>query len=55
MKFNFDFLYRKKPLDANLIEDTKLSRVLGVLDITALGTLPNFVYYSNLFLEIERF
>jgi hypothetical protein len=38
MKFNFDFLYRKKFFDPHLIENTQLSRVLGVLDITALGS-----------------
>ena len=38
MKFNFDFLYRKKYLDQNIIENTQLSRVLNTFDIVALGS-----------------
>ncbi len=43
----FDFLYRKKKYDSVNIHQTNLSRVLGLVDITALGvscTLGNGIY-----------
>ena len=46
MKFNFDFLYRKKFFDPHVLEDTQLSRVLGVWDITALGTKFFCLFYK---------
>ena len=48
MKFNFDFLYRKKYLDQNIIENTQLSRVLNTFDIVALGS-------SHLFFKLKLF
>lgn len=38
MNIKFDFLNRKKKFQQDLIENTLLSRVLGLFDITALGT-----------------
>jgi L-asparagine transporter-like permease len=37
MKCSLDFLYRKKQFNNSNVENTKLARVLGVWDITALG------------------
>ncbi len=34
---NFSFLYRKKRVDDDRLEETKLARVLNTLDLTALG------------------
>ena len=47
MKSDFSFLYRKKKYDSVNIHETNLSRVLGLVDITALGvscTLGNGIY-----------
>ncbi|CAF0761137.1 unnamed protein product [Brachionus calyciflorus] len=47
MPFTFDYIFRKKNLDNDLLEKTQLSRVLGLLDITALGissTLGSGIY-----------
>lgn len=49
VKTNVDlsFLFRKKKFDQTTVQDTKLSRVLGLMDITALGvscTLGNGIY-----------
>jgi hypothetical protein len=47
MKLDLSFLYRKKKYDQTNIENTKLDRVLGLVDITALGvscTLGNGIY-----------
>ena len=47
MKLDFSFLYRKKKYDSVNIHETNLSRVLGLVDITALGvacTLGNGIY-----------
>ncbi len=44
---DLSFLFRKKKFDQTSVEDTKLSRVLGLMDITALGvscTLGNGIY-----------
>ena len=37
-KVDLSFLWRKKQYDSVTLEQTKLSRVLGLLDITAIGT-----------------
>lgn len=39
MKVTFDFLFRKKKFLNDFIENTLLSRVLGLFDITALGKI----------------
>jgi len=47
MKFNWSFLYRRKKYDVTNLHETKLSRVLSLVDITALGiscTLGNGIY-----------
>jgi hypothetical protein len=36
---NFSFLYRKKKVDDDRLEETKLARVLNTLDLTALGII----------------
>lgn len=36
----FHFFFRKKRIDTNDLEETKLARVLNTLDLTALG---NFI------------
>jgi hypothetical protein len=36
-KCNFSFFYRKKKFNEESIASTRLSRVLGLLDITAIG------------------
>ena len=38
-RLTLDFLYRKKTFDHESVSHTKLSRVLGVLDITAIGKI----------------
>jgi hypothetical protein len=38
MRVDFSFLYRKKQVDEDGVEETKLARVLNTLDLTALGT-----------------
>ncbi len=37
MKFDLSFIHRKKYFDNSSLENSKLSRVLGIVDITALG------------------
>jgi hypothetical protein len=47
MRLDLSFLYRKKTYDENNVHQTKLHRVLGLVDITALGvscTLGNGIY-----------
>jgi hypothetical protein len=47
MKVDLSFLYRKKKYDQTDIQNTQLDRVLGLVDITALGvscTLGNGIY-----------
>jgi hypothetical protein len=47
MVFSFDFITRKKKYDAVNVQQTNLSRVLGLADITAIGiscTLGNGIY-----------
>ena len=39
MKINWNFINRKKQFDTINVEDTKLSRVLNVFDLTTLGIL----------------
>lgn len=35
----FHFFFRKKRIDGNDLEETKLARVLNTLDLTALGNV----------------
>ena len=47
MTFDWSFIYRKKKYDSTSVQQTNLSRVLGFVDITALGiscTLGNGIY-----------
>lgn len=47
MTLGTSFLFRKKKFDQTSLEQTKLDRVLGIVDITALGvscTLGNGIY-----------
>ena len=47
MRLNLNFLYRKKKYDDIALETTNLSRVLSLIDLTALGvscTLGSGVY-----------
>lgn len=47
MRFDLSFLSRKKKYDSVEVHQTNLSRVLGLVDITALGiscTLGNGIY-----------
>lgn len=37
MKFDWSFVSRKKKYDATNVHETKLSRVLGLVDLVALG------------------
>lgn len=34
---NFDFVFRKKQIDARSVEESKLARVLNTFDLTCLG------------------
>ena len=43
MKINWNFINRKKQFDTINVEDTKLSRVLNVFDLSTLGILFNFM------------
>ena len=36
--FDLSFFYRKKKFTEESVQDTKLSRVLGLFDLTALGS-----------------
>lgn len=47
MVLSFDFITRKKKYDSVNVQQTNLSRVLGLADITAIGiscTLGNGIY-----------
>ncbi len=37
MRVNWNFIYRKKKFDSVILEQTKLSRVLNLFDLTTLG------------------
>jgi hypothetical protein len=39
MKINWNFIYRKKKFDSINVEQTKLSRVLNLFDLSTLGIL----------------
>ena len=39
------FLYRKKRVDDERLEETKLARVLNTLDLTALGNIYFFLKF----------
>lgn len=39
MKFQLDFVFRKKTLQSMHISNSKLSRVMSVFDLTALGSI----------------
>ncbi len=39
MRIDWSFFYRKKRVDDDQLEETKLARCLNTLDLTALGKL----------------
>ena len=43
----FHFFFRKKRIDTNDLEETKLARVLNTLDLTALGILLLKTFFFN--------
>lgn len=55
---DLSFLFRKKKFDQTSVHATELSRVLGLMDITALGvscTLGNGIYVLAGKLSFETF
>ena len=51
LKNNFDlsFFYRKKTFSAETVKDSKLNRVLGLFDLTALGPLKMISFHSSIY------
>lgn len=47
MKLKLDFLYRKKAIETIKMQDSKLSRVLNVFDLTTLGKNAVFKFTIN--------
>lgn len=39
MRVNWNFIYRKKKFDSIKLEQTQLSRVLNLFDLTTLGNI----------------
>ena len=44
VRLNPSILLRKKKFDDESVSETKLSRVLGILDVCAIGNLKTFLF-----------
>ena len=45
IKWDFSFLTRKKIVNEETLAHTKLHRVMGVLDVTAIGKFTKYMYF----------